>query len=86
MKYLKKIYKKNRTYLEKGFEPETNNVMEQLFSYINDFVYQAKSFKTISGLKNWAANMFHIWNHREFNTGVHRGLTPLQIAGTIEPG
>ncbi len=86
MIYLEKTYKKNRKYLEKGFVPETNNVMEQLFSFINDFVYQAKSFKTLYGLKNWAANMFYVWNHRKFNTGFHRGLSPLQIAGAVDPG
>ena len=86
MIYLEKTYKKNRKYLEKGFVPETNNVMEQLFSFINDFVYQAKSFKTLYGLKNWTANMFSVWNHRKFNTGFHRGLSPLQIAGAVEPG
>lgn len=84
--YLQKTYKKNRKFLEKGFVPETNNVMEQLFSFINDFVYQARSFKTVSGLKNWAANMFSVWNHRKFNTGNHRGMSPLDIAWGIDPG
>lgn len=86
MIYLENIYKKNRTFLEKGFVPETNNVMEQLFSFINDFVYQAKSFKIISGLKNWAANMFLVWNHRAFNTGNNRGWAPLEVAKAIDPG
>ena len=86
MIYLQKTYKMNRKFLEKGFVPETNNVMEQLFSFINDFVYQARSFKIVSGLKNWAANMFSVWNHRKFNTGNHRGRSPLDIAWSIEPG
>lgn len=86
MIYLEKIYKKNRTFLEKGFVPETNNVMEQLFSFINDFVYQARSFKIISGLRNWAANMFLVWNHRPFNTGYRRGETPIEIARAVDPG
>jgi hypothetical protein len=80
------VYKKNREFLEKGFEPDTNNVMEQIFSFINDFVFQAKSFKRTESLKNWAANMFHIWNNRAFNTGPNRGLTPLQISGVVKPG
>lgn len=84
-KYLQKVYKKNRKFLEKGFEPDTNNVMEQLFSFINDFVFQAKSFKRTWSLKNWAFNMFHIWNHRAFNTGPNRGLSPVQIAGVVKP-
>lgn len=80
MKYVEKIYKRNREMLEKGFVPETNNVMEQLFSFIDDFVYQAKSFKITSGLRNWAANMFWVWNNRPYNTGINRGLSPLSIA------
>ncbi|KXB00249.1 hypothetical protein AKJ41_04225 [candidate division MSBL1 archaeon SCGC-AAA259O05] len=66
---------------EKGFVPSTNNIMEQIFSFISDFTYQAKSFKTKSGLKNWAANMFINWNHRKFNTGKHSGLPPLTSPG-----
>lgn len=79
MNYAEDAYAKNRKILEKGFVPETNNVMEQIFSFINDFVYLIKSFKTVSGLKNWGANMSSIWNHREFNTGKYRGLSPLEI-------
>jgi len=86
MAYLQKIYHQNRKLIEKGFVPETNNVMEQLFSFINDFVYQARSFKIVSGLRNWAANMFSVWNHRKFNTGNHRGESPLDIAWGIDPG
>ena len=86
MVYLEKTYKKNRKFLEKGFVPETNNVMEQLFSFIDDFVYQARSFKIVSGLKNWAANMFSVWNHRKFNTGYHRGEAPIEIARAVDPG
>jgi len=32
--YIKKVYSKNKKLLKKGFTPETNNVMEQLFSLI----------------------------------------------------
>jgi hypothetical protein len=53
--YIKEIYPKNRGLLEAGFTPETNNVMEQLFSMINDFINQVQSFKT----KNVLANFFH---------------------------
>ncbi|MFO8108901.1 MAG: transposase, partial [Thermoplasmata archaeon] len=86
MKFLKDKYKKNRKLLEKGFSPETNNVMEQLFSFINDFAFLAKSFKIFSGLKNWASNLFYIWNNREFNTGKFAGLSPLQISKQLKPG
>ncbi|MFO7791465.1 MAG: hypothetical protein R6W73_00600 [Candidatus Saliniplasma sp.] len=86
MKFLKDKYNKNRKLLEKGFSPETNNVMEQLFSFINDFVFQARSFKILSGLKNWASNLFYIWNNREFNTGKLAGLSPLQISKRLKPG
>jgi hypothetical protein len=77
--FMEEVYKKNKKILMSGFVPETNNVMEQLFSFINDFVYQIKSFKLLTGLKNWASNMFLIWNTREFNTGNYRGLSPLDI-------
>ena len=30
---------------EKGFTPETNNVMEQLFSLVDDVINQARSFQ-----------------------------------------
>lgn len=79
MEFMEEAYKKNKKILMSGFVPETNNVMEQLFSFINDFVYQVKSFKIFTGLKNWASNMFLIWNSREFNTGNYRGLSPLEI-------
>jgi hypothetical protein len=80
MQFIEEAYKKNKKILMSGFVPETNNVMEQLFSFINDFVYQIKSFKISSGLKNWASNMFSVWNSREFNTGKYRGLSPLDIS------
>ena len=86
MKYLKDKYKKNRKLLEKDFLPETNNVMEQLFSFINDFVFQVRSFKTLSGLKNWASNLFQTWNEREYNTGKFSGLSPLDISRLLKPG
>ncbi|KXA96028.1 hypothetical protein AKJ37_02290 [candidate division MSBL1 archaeon SCGC-AAA259I09] len=75
-KFLKDKHRENKKHLKKGFVPSTNNVMEQIFSFISDFTYQAKSFKTKSGLKNWAANMFNNWNHRKINTGKHFGLPP----------
>lgn len=86
MKHLKDKYKKNRKLLEKNMTPETNNVMEQLYSYIDDFAYQAKSFKTLEGLKNWASNLFHTLNQREFNTGKLAGLSPLQVCRKLNPG
>lgn len=85
MKYVEQIYKKNRKMLEKGFIPETNNVMEQLFSLIDDIVYQARSCKTRSGMKNFFANLFCLFNRRAFNTGDWRGYSPLERA-IVRPG
>ncbi len=85
LKYVEDIYRKNRKLLEKGFVPETNNVMEQLFSLIDDIVYQARSFKTLSGMKNFFANLFCIFNRRAFNTGPWRGYSPIERA-KVRPG
>jgi hypothetical protein len=68
MDYLSEVYRKNRKLLEEGFTPETNNMMEQLFSFINDFAFMCGSFKIEDGLKNWASNLFLLMNHRPFNT------------------
>lgn len=78
--YIKEIYSKNRELLEAGFTPETNNVMEQLFSMINDFVNQARSFKTKDGLANFFYNLFAFMNKRMFNTGKWKGNSPLDRA------
>jgi len=78
--YAEKIYFNNRKLLEKGFTPETNNVMEQLFSLINDFMNQARSFKIVDGLAIFCYNLFVSVNKRCFNTGAWRGLSPLNRA------
>ena len=78
--YVKKIYSTNRKLLEAGFTPETNNVMEQLFAMIDAFVYQARSFKTKSGLANFCYNLFAFMNKRRFNTGKWKGNSPLDRA------
>lgn len=80
LQLVKKYYHKNRDCFARFFRPTTNNVMEQLFSLINDFVFQARSFKTKSGAHNFFANLFHLFNHRAFNTGSWRGQTPLERA------
>jgi hypothetical protein len=49
MDYLCEVYRKNRKLLEKGFTLETNPVMEQLFSFINDFAFMCKSFRIEDG-------------------------------------
>jgi hypothetical protein len=49
MDYMSEIYRKNRKIMEKGFTPETNNVMEQLFSFINDFACMCRFFKIEDG-------------------------------------
>ena len=78
--YAEKIYFNNRKLLEKGFTPETNNVIEQLFSLINDVMNQARSFKIVDGLANFSYNLFASLNKRCFNTGAWRGYSPLTRA------
>ena len=76
--YMKEIFAKNVKNLEKGFTPETNNVMEQLFSLINDVMNQARSFKINEGLANFCYNLFVSINNRVYNTGLWKGFSPLQ--------
>jgi hypothetical protein len=83
IKYIKKIYVNNIKLLTKGFLPETNNVMEQLFSLINDYVNQTRSLKTEDGMKNFFSNLFVYFNNRPFNTGRMRGLSPLERADIL---
>ncbi|CAG0994624.1 hypothetical protein METP3_02869 [Methanosarcinales archaeon] len=78
--YMKEIYVKNIKNLEKGFTPETNNVMEQLFSLINDFMNQARSFKINESLSNFCYNLFTSLNNKIFNTGLWKGFSPVQRA------
>lgn len=78
--YMKEIYAKNIKNLEKGFTPETNNVMEQLFSLINDVMNQARSFKINKGLANFCYNLFISINNKIFNTGLWKGFSPVQRA------
>jgi hypothetical protein len=75
--YVKNIYFKNIELLKEGFTPETNNTMEQLFSLINSFIEQERSFKTKSGLSNFCYNLFASMNKRCFNTGKWSGFSPL---------
>jgi hypothetical protein len=77
---MKEIYSKNIKNLKKGFTPETNNVMEQLFSLINDVMNQARSFKINDGLANFCYNLFVSINNRIYNTGLWKGFSPLQRA------
>jgi hypothetical protein len=78
--YAEKIYFNNRKLLEKGFTPETNNVMEQLFSLINDVINQARSFKIVDVLANFCYNLFASLNKRCYNTGTWRGYSPISRA------
>jgi len=80
IKYVKNIYFKNIGLLKERFTPETNNTMEQLFSLVNSFIEQARSFKTKSGLSNFCYNLFAPTNKRCFNTGKWRGFSPLDRA------
>lgn len=73
------MVKKNKCYqkpLKRLFTPENNNVMELFFSLINDIIYQARSFKTNTGLMNFSCNMFAYFNKRSFITGLTKGFSP----------
>lgn len=83
--FLEKKYEKNRTYLEEGYLPDTNNVMEQLFAFIENATHRSKSFKTKAGLTNWFSIQSHSWDNRKFYTGDHAGFTPLEIAKSKDP-
>ena len=75
--YAKEIFVKNIGFLKKGFTPETDNTMEQIFSLIGDVVDKARSFKTDSGLTNFCYNLFVHFNKRCFSTGKWAGFSPL---------
>ena len=75
--YAKEIFTKNVSFLKKGFTPETDNTMEQIFSLIGDIVDKARSFKTDSGLTNFCYNLFTYFNKRCFSTGKWKGFSPL---------
>ncbi|WP_292388476.1 hypothetical protein [Methanosarcina sp. UBA5] len=78
--YAKEIFKKNVSFLKKGFTPETDNTMEQIFSLVGDIVDKARSFKTDSGLTNFCYNLFAYFNKRCFRTGKWAGFSPLMRA------
>ncbi len=77
--YVREKYHSNRKLFEAGLVPETNNTMEQLFSTFKDFVIQCRSFKIVSGLRNWIANLLVIKNRAPFMSGKNRGKSPLAI-------
>ena len=74
--YAKEIFKKNISFLKKGFTPETDNTMEQISSLIGDVVDKVRSFKTDSGLTNFCYNLFIYFNKRCFRTGKWAGFSP----------
>jgi hypothetical protein len=78
--YIKKVYSQNGKLLKKGFTPETNNVMEQLFSLISDIFTQARSFKINDGLYNFSSNIFAFFNRSCFKTGEWEGFSPIDRA------
>lgn len=78
--YAEEIFKKNVSFLKKGFTPETDNTMEQTFSLIGDIVDKARSFKTNRGLTNFCYNLFTYFNKRCFSTGKWKGFSPLMRA------
>jgi hypothetical protein len=78
--YAKEIFEKNISFLKKGFTPETDNTMEQIFSLIGDIVDKARSFKTDTGLTNFCYNLFVHFNKRCFCTGKWAGFSPLMRA------
>ena len=77
--YVKNKYFSNRKLFEKNITPETNNTMEQIFSTIKDFIFQCRSFKLVSGLRNFMAILFNIKNSGPFVSGKHRGKSPLEL-------
>ena len=78
--YAEEIFKRNVSFLKKGFTPETDNTMEQTFSLIGDIVDKARSFKTNHGLTNFCYNLFTYFNKRYFSTGKWNGFSPLMRA------
>jgi hypothetical protein len=78
--YAEEIFKKNVSFLKKGFTPETDNTMEQIFSLIGDIVDKARSFKTGSGLTNFCYNLFTSFNKRCFSTGKWRVSMPVYFS------
>jgi hypothetical protein len=78
--YAKEIFEKNISFLKKGFTPETDNTMEQIFSLIEDVVDKARSFKTDNGLTNFCYNLFVHFNKRCFRSGKWAGFSPLMRA------
>ena len=78
--YAEEIFSKNVSFLKKGFTPETDNTMEQIFSLICDVVDKARSFKTGNGLTNFCYNLFTFFNKRCFSTGKWKGFSPLMRA------
>jgi len=78
--YIKKVYSKNEKLLKKGFTPETNNVMEQLFSLMSDIFTQARSFKINDGLYNFCCNLFISFNRSCFKTGKWKAFSPIDRA------
>jgi hypothetical protein len=78
--YAKEIFERNVGFLKKGFTPETDNTMEQIFSLIGDIVDKARSFKTDNGLTNFCCNLFVHFNKRCFHTGKWAGFSPLMRA------
>ncbi len=78
--YIKKVHSKNEKLLKKGFTPETNNAMDQIFSLISDIINQARSFKINDGLSNFCYNLFVFFNKSCFNSGKWKGFSPLNRA------
>ncbi|AAM05483.1 transposase [Methanosarcina acetivorans] len=78
--YAEEIFSKNVSFLKKGFTPETDNTMEQIFSLICDIVDKVRSFKTDNGLTNFCYNLFTFFNKRCFSTGKWKGFSPLMRA------
>ena len=65
IKYTTEVYVKNRKLLEKGFVPETNNTMEQLFSIINDFAVQIPQYSQwLNKLDKQFADELQVIQHR----------------------
>jgi hypothetical protein len=65
--YSKEIFLKNKDLLKEVFLPETDNAMEQIFSFICGIINTARSFKSSSGLASFCYNLFTYFNNRFFS-------------------
>ena len=86
MDYLSEVYRKNRKLLEEGFTPETNQVMEQLFSFINDFAFICRSCDILHALKGCQRQLSCFARKRGFLEALKSGLVGYLTSNIISQG